>query len=340
MSEKRDFLSKNALIMITAIWITTFIIGLLMLVLGYNEEFYVDNSTVQVFFDIITFTGEPIFFIIIIAIFYFVYDKKFAKDLASSLLLSSYIFETAKEIVQDPRPITNADLTDLENEFYPYVEPGYGFPSGHSQNAVAVWGYMAYEFKDKAKPSYLIPTILSVLMFLIAISRVIIGVHDLQDIIGGILIGIIFLTGFIYIQPKVSEKIEPLGLTIKIVLTIIITVALFLIGTIIFPKAGYGLAIGAQPYQDEGAFAQVGGALLGLTLGYLLEKEYVKYNPSDLNIKQKIINLAIGIVILLAIYIGLEFILKGNVIMRFVRYGILSFIVAFIVPLIFTKINK
>ena len=336
MSKREDFLSRNALIMIVAIWIITFIVGLLLLLLGYNEEFYVDNSAVQTFFGIISFTGEAIFFIILLAIFYFVYDKKFAKDLASSLLLSIYINQLAKSIVQDPRPIKNIDLS----KDYGLKEPSYGFPSGHSQNAVSVWGYMAYEFKDKAKPSYLIPTILSALIFLIAISRVILGVHDLQDIVGGLLIGMIFLVGFIYLQPKVSEKIKPLGLTVKIILTSVITVALFLIGTLMYPNAGLGLATGTPPYGDEGGFAQVGGALLGLTLGYLLEEEYINYEPSELSGKQKVINLIIGMVILLVCYFGLDLILQGTVLMRFIRYAVLSFMVAFVVPLIFTIINK
>ena len=336
MSERKEFLAKNALIMIAAIWIVTFIVGVILLLLDFNDKFYVDNSAVQGFFEVITFTGEAIFFIILIAIFYFVYDKKFAKDLASSLLLSVYVNEFVKDIFKDPRPYTNIDLT----EEYGFVETGYGFPSGHTQNAVAVWGYMGYKFKDKAKPSYLIPTILSALIFLIAISRMILGVHDLQDVIGGLLIGIVFLLGFIYLQPKVSEKIVKFSLPIKMIMTVIVTILLFILGTLLFPEAGLGIVPGAAPYQDEGGFAQASGALLGLTLGYLLENEYVKYEPSELNTKTKLINLIIGIVILLVCYFGLDFVLAGNVVMRFIRYAVLSFIVALIVPLIFTKINK
>ncbi len=336
MSENKEFLSKYALIMIAAIWITTFIVGILFYFLGYNDIFYVEDSAVLALFKAISFTGEAIFFILLLAIFYFVYDKQFAKNLASSLLLSIYINQFVKSICKDPRPLTNLN----PEEKYLVTEPSYGFPSGHSQNAVAFWGYLAYKFKDKAKPSFLIPIILSAWIFLIAISRIIIGVHDVQDIVGGLLIGIILLIGFIYIQPKVSEKIKPLGLIIKIILTIVITVALFLIGTLLFPNAGLGVAIGAPFYGDEGGFAQAAGALLGLTLGYLLENEYVKYNPSTINNKQKIINLVIGIVILLVCYFAFDMIIQGNVIMRFIRYAVLAFIVTLIIPLIFTKINK
>ncbi|MFW9899329.1 MAG: phosphatidic acid phosphatase, partial [Candidatus Thorarchaeota archaeon] len=75
-------------------------------------------------------------------------------------------------------------------------------------------------------------------------------------------------------------------------------------------------------------------------VGYLLENEYVKYNPSELNKKQKIINLIIGIIILLVVYLGLDFIISGNVFLRFVRYAIISFILIFLVPIIFKKINR
>ena len=193
MSENKEYLSKQALIILAIISMFIFVVGIILLLLGYNEAFYSESSLIRTIFEAITFTGEAIFFIILIAVFYITYDKKFAKDLAICLMASTYLNEVAKNIGQDPRPITNIDLTD---EPYFFTEPDFGFPSGHSQNAVATWGYLAYDFKDKKEPSYLIPAVMSVWIFLIAISRLIIGVHDLQDIIGGLLIGIVFLIAF------------------------------------------------------------------------------------------------------------------------------------------------
>ncbi|MFX0186404.1 MAG: phosphatase PAP2 family protein [Candidatus Hodarchaeota archaeon] len=334
MSEE-EILSKKALITIGIISVLVMVIGMILLGLGYNEAFYLNYTLIQTIFKAITYLGEAIVLILIIAIFFFAYDKRFAKNLAFSLLFSAYINEFVKDIFQDPRPSTNADP---EAE-YGLVETSYGFPSGHTQTALAVWGYLGYEFKNKPKP-FVTPILVSLLIFLIAISRIIIGVHDLQDIIGGYAIGICLLVAFIYLEPIIAPKINKLNLIIKILLAVAISISLFAIGTLLFPTAGLGLVENPPLYPDEGSFAQVGGAMLGLSVGYLLENEYVKYNPSELNKKQKIINLIIGVIILLVVYLGLDLIISGNVFLRFVRYALISLILIFLVPIIFKKINR
>jgi len=80
--------------------------------------------------------------------------------------------------------------------------------------------------------------------------------------------------------------------------------------------------------------------MLGLGVGYLLENEYIKYEPSELNNKQKTINLVIGIILLLITFFGLGSIIRGNVGLRFIRYTLVAFILTFVAPLIFTKINR
>ncbi len=334
MSEE-EILSKKALIVICVISIIIIIVGMILLTIGYNKAFYLNYPLIQAIFNAITYLGDPVVFIIIIAIFYIVYDKKFAKNLAFSLLISGYINEFVKQIFQDPRPPAN----NAPEEEYGLVETSYGFPSGHTQTAVATWGYTAYEFKDKPKP-YIVPIILSIIIFLISISRIIIGVHDLEDIIGGFAIGICLLIAFIYLEPIISPKINKLSLIIKILIAVAVSVSIFIIGTLLFPTAGLGLVDNPPLYADEGTFALVGGAMLGLSVGYLLENEYVNYEPSELNKKQKIINLTIGIVLLLVIYICLDMLVSGNVVLRFIRYALISFILTFCGPFMFKKINR
>ena len=163
----------------------------------------------------------------------------------------------------------------------------------------------------------------------------------MNDIVGGILIGIGFLLVFIYVEPVITKKIKPLSLYLKIGLSIVASIVLLIVGIVLFPYGGYGnFVASAVPYDDAGPYAQVAGAILGLSIGYLLEEEYVKYDPSAIDNKQKLINLVIGMVILLVVFFLLEFILKINVITRFIRFALVSFILTFLVPLLFTKINK
>ena len=325
MTESKEILSKRALIIIGIISLIIFFVGVILIFFGYNEAFYVENSLVQIIFGIITFSGNAFFLIIVIAIFTFSYDKRFAKNFFFIYILSGYINTLIKEIVQDPRPSTNISKSAQRG----YASSGYGFPSGHAQVAVTNWGFTAYYFKDKLKP-YVIPVIFSIFIFLVAVSRIIIGVHDLQDIIGGLLIGIAFLILFLHLKPIVSEKFNLLSLTMKLILAIIVPVLFFLLGTYFLPESEYGINI----------YAVSGGSLLGLLLGHILEEKYIKYEPSELDIKQKIINLIIGIGLLLVYLIFIYGLIIGTDFHEFIRNAIVSFIITLLMPLIFTKINR
>jgi membrane-associated phospholipid phosphatase len=337
MSESKENLSNKGLLAIGIVFIATLLIGIILIIpADLNEAFYSDTG--QSVFKIITYLGEPIVFIIIAAILYIAYNKVYAKNLALSLLFTHYLNQVFKGIFKDPRPAPNID--PLED--YGFVEPSYGFPSGHSQTAVGFWGYAGYGFKDtyKVKNIQIIPCVLSVIIFLVAISRLIIGVHDLQDVIGGLLLGIGFLLLFIYLEPILSKLFNKLNFIAKVIVTVIISVALFLVGTLIFPEAGLGLVTPPALFKDKGAFAVVGGVLLGFGVGYLLEQEYVKYDPSQLTTSKKIINIIIGIVLLLITFVPFEYLLEiDSVYFRFFRYALVAFILAFVVPLICKKIS-
>jgi hypothetical protein len=287
----------------------------------------------------ITYLGEPVVFLVIIIILYLAYNTKVAKNLLLSILVTYYINAWVKNIFEDPRPDTNID----PSEDYGLTETSYGFPSGHTQNATGFWGYLGYTFKDKYKYNQipLVPIILSCIIFLVAISRVVIGVHDLQDILGGALLGIGVLLLFIYLEPICSEQYNKLNVVTKIIIVIIISLALFLLGTLIYPRTGVGLATSAPSYADAGAFGLVGGVILGFGVGYTLEQEYVRYDPSQLTNKKRFINLLLGIVIALVIFIPLEYLLEiPSVFYRFFRYALVAFIISYVVPLICVKINK
>jgi len=313
----KDRISYKTLLIIEVIIVLIAVIGLLLVGAGVRAT-YIENDIVQLIFNIITYLGDTLVFIVCIAIIYIAYDKQYAKNLTFALLTTYYLNSFLKDVFRDPRPPENAGR-----------ETSYGFPSGHSQGAATFWGYFGYEFKDKPRRN-LVPIILSGLILLVALSRIIIGVHDVQDITAGLILGIAVLLAFIYIEPVVSEKVSSFKMLNKILLGIVASLVLFIFGTLLF-----GIFI------DEGAYAQVGGVVLGLSIGYVLENEYVDYQPSRLETKYKIINLIIGLIIVIVIYFGLEFLkdIFNSVIYRYFRYAIIALILTLVIPWIFTKIN-
>ncbi|MHA1489777.1 MAG: phosphatase PAP2 family protein [Promethearchaeota archaeon] len=314
-SNENETLSNKTIIFILLVTITIIVIGGILLLAGFNMtfcEFFYDNEVMYMIFRAISYLGEDIFLILILAVLFFTYNKQFAKNLTFALLGSYYSNAILKDIFQDPRPWTKREAT------------GFGFPSGHSQNAVATWGYMAYHAHQKKNKA--LPWIFLIITYLIALSRIIIGVHDLEDVYGGLLYGIAFLVLFIYLEPIVSKKINTLKLYLKLILAISIPIILYITAFGIFPNTelDYGLC---------------SGALMGISVGYLIENEYIKYEPTKLTNKQRIVNLIIGLAITVAIYLVLSLFSVDFLIYRFIKYLILSFLIITLIPWIFTKIQ-
>ncbi len=115
-------------------------------------------------------------------------------NLGGAYLLNSVI----KIIVARPRP----HVLQL------VYEDGYSFPSGHAMVSTAFYGFLIYivykNIKNKTFKNSII-SLLSLLIVLIGISRIYLGVHYATDVIGGVIIGIIYLVLFI----KIVNKVEP-----------------------------------------------------------------------------------------------------------------------------------
>ena len=78
------------------------------------------------------------------------------------------------------------------------TEHGYSFPSGHAMISTAFYGliiYLIYKNANKHKKIYI--ALLTILIFLIAVSRVYLGAHYATDVIAGIIFAIIYLIIFI-----------------------------------------------------------------------------------------------------------------------------------------------
>ena len=315
MSEKTT-ISKKLLLIILIFAVINFVVGGIFLLLGlnlyFNELFY-GNAITFAIFRAISYIGEDIVQILLLATLIFVYDVKFGRNVGFSLLGSYYFNGVLKDIFQDPRPWTND------------YETGFGFPSGHSQNAVAVWGLMSYESYNKENK--ILQWLFIIFIYLIGISRIVVGVHDLEDVWGGFFFGTIFLVLFIYFEPIISEKAKSLNFLTKAILAIIIPIAMLTIAIIIFPTTtlDYGLCC---------------GGLMGISLGYLIETEKIHYDPKVLNTKQKLVNLVIGLVLTMVFYFALSVYSSDFFVWRFTKYFILAFLVITLVPWIFTKIKR
>lgn len=139
------------------------------------------NPFLSICFNIISLIGYPIFLILFISFGYFYFSSARFTRIAMMLFISALINSFLKDFFQDPRPAIDLILDSK-------VGTTYGWPSGHAQLGVTLWGLLAYELKKKW-----VTIGTTSIIILIAFSRIYLGVHDLGDVVSGLMIGVIIL---------------------------------------------------------------------------------------------------------------------------------------------------
>jgi len=149
------------------------------------------NDSLTSFFNIITNLAGASFLLALSVIMLIVMKKKKISLYVLINLISAFIInETAKAIFTRSRPV-GINLID---------ETGFSFPSGHTMVALSFYGFIVFllynKTKNKAMRMFFIIGLIAVVL-LVGFSRIYLGVHYLSDVIGGLLLSIMYLTIFI-----------------------------------------------------------------------------------------------------------------------------------------------
>ncbi len=158
--------------------------------INIGNLFYAFRNPILVkIFSWVTILGSEVFLAIItVGVALIFYLWRYYRYILPLLLASSgsALFTIlAKYLVHRPRP---------EASFF--IEPTYSFPSGHTAVSTVVYGFLAYfcwrnSVSWKAKINFLSAAVL--LICSIAFSRLYLGAHYLSDILGGLLLGSLWL---------------------------------------------------------------------------------------------------------------------------------------------------
>ena len=154
--------------------------------------------TINFIMESLTCFGNIIVWIIFCIIIYLTGDEK-AKTTAKlcflAVIFTFYLTELLKDIINRPRPddtLHIAPLTDHINT---------SMPSGHSAVSFTVFTILTYKYGYW----FIFLTIAS----LIAISRVILGVHYPSDLIVGAIVGVLSAFLFLYLEKRFLNKYIP-----------------------------------------------------------------------------------------------------------------------------------
>jgi membrane-associated phospholipid phosphatase len=286
-------LTRNELYLIIGVIVAILMVGAVLYWAGYNESFYSEEAWVRDIFEALTELGNDKLYLTVFCLVFLTYDMRFGKRLAWVFFLTLFTGDFLKQFFQDPRPPAN-ELRDSPVS-------GYGFPSGHATTSVAFYGYFMLSHRNAGWLSRPLTAICLFAIVTVPISRMVIGAHDLQDVVGAYVITLTILIVYMLLRPRVSEFMAPLSLRSRIGIQVVAVLLLWYIGTIILILRHPGEVTAAM--EELG---QASGLLLGCAVAFPLEDAYVKYRPDRLTWRNRVLAAVIGTILAIGLYVGMS----------------------------------
>lgn len=270
-----------------------------------------------VFWCISTQTGFRVLLVVLLT----AYLNSLLKDLGPLLLPSdSGLYSVRPYLMypdevwtcrRDPLFDPNAALAQLC-----YEEDSRAFPSGHAQVTIVAWSYFALLVRRR-----FFTVLAGIWVLLIGVSRVYLGQHWPTDVIGGWLIGLMVLVGALFVFSRWRGSSHDLNW--------------WLVG-------GLGLALPLLLLVDpepQSSRSSVLGLLVGVVLGYPLQKRYAPFGVRTVWPMQ-IAKVMVGVLGVVAIQLGLSKVLPETVVVDVVL-GVLTGLWALLgAPLIFSRMAQ
>ena len=264
-------------------------------------------------FKLITYMGDEIFYLTMLPLLYWSVDRRIGAELTILFLLSSCLNVYAKMIADLPRPFEY----DIRIKQLVHVSSP-GFPSGHTQGALTVWGYLYREFKPAG---FRLAAFL--LIILIPLSRLYLGVHFPTDLAGGYFLGIIGLVIFYASKENIVHWFTSKGTMHQLAVVILIPAFLVLLS-------------GGKPM-----IVSMGSALAGMGSGFILERRWIGFETPGPPAK-RIRRFFAGSIVLFIIWGGLKAGFSGiepELFFRFIRYFLLGCWGSLGAPWLFVKLG-
>ncbi len=241
------------------------------------------------FFVKMTFLGELNSAIVMMALIYWSVSKELGTYLMMGWSGNRLVNGALKVTVCAYRPwIRDARILPHGNAIT--TATGYSFPSGHTMNAATVFGGGALR-KDLSRA---LRVTLGVLTVLVAFSRIFLGVHTPQDVLVGVVAGVLVMWGTLRLMQWVESHPEKDWIVAAIGLALGIAIALYAAFKP-YPEdynaEGKLIVDGAKMANDT--FKGVGYCAAFL-IGWVLERRYVGFT-TDVPVARKLSRAVIGL---------------------------------------------
>jgi membrane-associated phospholipid phosphatase len=278
------------------------------------------TPVIEASFKAITSTGSSIFFVLILPIFYWCWDTAIGRRVIILFLFSAWFTQWLKEWWQRPRPPA------VSAQVRPAVDaPDFGIPSGHTLVTTVLWGAIAWHIRR-----WWVTVLIIIYVSLVALSRMVLGVHFPQDVIVGLIFGLLILAAYTLLEPGLSAWFSRQGFWAQIGWVVGLCTLLLIIHPLIFPdNSGFSLQLAMIPV----------GVLLGGGIGFVLEARYLSFDAGGIWWK-RVLRYLLGTIVLLVLFIGLESAfdqLRPAYLFTFIQFGAIGFWVGYGAPWLFAK---
>ena len=275
--------------------------------------------------------GEVIFIVAAVVVFWCV-SKWEGYYLMTIAFCGTVLNQFLKLICRVPRPwVRDPNFTIVESARAEAT--GYSFPSGHTQNAIGLFGGMA-----RWGGRRWVRLGLTTLALVIAFSRMYLGVHTPADVGVSLVLAAALVLGLYPLMRRAQEKPRYMGYVLTAMLVVSGAFVVFV------ETCGFPADMDAENLASGiGNAWKMLGAVAGMTLAWLLDRRYIHFETQAVWWVQ-VIKVAVGMALLLAIKSGLKApllaLLGHEGLAGGVRYFLLVLVAGAVWPLVFRPMSK
>lgn len=275
--------------------------------------------------------GEVIFIVAAVVVFWCV-SKWEGYYLMTVAFCGTVLNQFLKLICRVPRPwVRDPNFTIVESARAEAT--GYSFPSGHTQNAIGLFGGMA-----RWGGRRWVRLGLTALALIIAFSRMYLGVHTPADVGVSLVLAAALVLGLYPLMRRAQEKPRYMGYVLAAMLVVS--------GAFVVFVEAYGFSADTDAENLASGIGNAWkmlGAVAGMTLAWLLDRRYIHFETQAVWWVQ-VIKVAVGMALLLAIKSGLKApllaLLGHEGLAGGVRYFLLVLVAGAVWPLVFRPMSK